>query len=112
MRRANRPIAIVLLLTAVLCSPAGVCAIEAMAPTVPTPAHAHACCKSVDRTFLAASDGSCCREPRSGFVHVFRFTLQKHAVVLALEFDLRPAGPARLASFRPVERRAPRVLRI
>ena len=82
MRRANRPIALVLLLMAVLCSPAGVCAIDGIAATVQaaTPAHAHACCKSGDGTFLAASDGSCCSEPRTGFVNVVRFALQKQVV--------------------------------
>ena len=87
MRRVNRPIALVLLLMAVLCSPAGVCAIDATAATVQdaTPAHAHACCKSVNGTFLAARDGSCCSEPRTGFLNVFRFTLQKQALPSILD---------------------------
>lgn len=114
MRRANRPVALALLLMAVLCSPAGVCAIDAMAATGQAAAstHAHACCKSGDGTFLAASDDPCCAESRSGFVHVFRFTLQKHVATLPLEFDLRPAAPTRLLAFCAVERRAPLVLRI
>jgi hypothetical protein len=114
MRRARRSIALLLLATAVLCSPAGVCVIDGVAATVQAkaPAHAHACCKTADGPFLAASDVSCCSEPRTGFVHVFRFTLEKHAAVLALEFDLTPAAPARFVSFPDVERRAPLVLRI
>lgn len=114
MGRANRPIAIALLLMAVLCSPAGVCAIDGMAATAQAAAqeHAHACCRSVDGTFLSASDGSCCSEPRTGFVTVVRFTLQKHAAAPALEFDLRPAAPTRFVPFRDVERRTPLVLRI
>jgi hypothetical protein len=98
---------------AVLCSPAGVCVIDGVAATVQTtaPAHAHACCKSADGTFLSARDGSCCSEPRIGFVHVFRFTLEKQTAVVALECGLTPAAPARFVSF-PDERRAPIVLRI
>ena len=87
MRRAHRPIALVLLLMAVLCSPAGGCVIDATAATVKnaTPAHAHACCKSVRGTLLAAGDGSCCSKRRTGFLNVFRFTLQKPALPSILD---------------------------
>ena len=114
MRRANRPIALVLLTMAVLCSPAGVCVIDGMAGAVqaapPTPGHA--CGKSVEGTFLAASEDSCCSEQPTGFVTVIRFTLEKHAAAPALEFDVAPAASTRLVSFRAVERRTPLVLRI
>ena len=87
MRRAHRPIALVLLLMAVLCSPAGVCAIDATAATLQhaAPAHAHACCKSVNGTLLAAHARSCCSKPRAGFLSVFRFTLQKQALPSILD---------------------------
>ena len=113
MRSVHRPIALVLLFMAVLCSPAGVCVIDGVAATdKASPAHAHACCKPGDGPFLAARDGSCCSEPGTGFVHVFRFTLEKQVEAPALAFDLAPAPPARLLSFPEVERRAPLVLRI
>ena len=118
MRRVNRPVALALLLMAVLCSPAGVCMVNGLAATVqaqvPAPAHghAHACCKSGPRTVVVASEGACCSETRTGFVGVFRFTLQKHVAALAPQNDLRPAAPVRLLAFHPVEKRTPLVLRI
>ena len=114
MRRASRLIAVALLFLAVLCSPAGVCALDGMAAAAQAaaPAHAHTCCKSGKGPFLAASDGRCCSLPRTGFVTVLRFTLQKQATALAPGFALGPPAPARLVSFRAVAKRTPLVLRI
>jgi len=114
MRRANRPIAVVLLVMAVLCSPAGVCAIDGMAASVQAgaPAHAHACCKSGDGTFLAASDGSCCSEPRTGFVNVFRFTLHKQALPSLLDIAEGWVPKSFVTDRVAFDRRAPLVLRI
>ena len=79
MRRANRPLALALLFVAVLCSPAGVCVVEAVAVSADAgaPVHAHACCKQGDGTTIAASNGSCCAEGQNGFINAFRFALQK-----------------------------------
>jgi hypothetical protein len=114
MRRANRPVALALLLMAVLCSPAGVCAIDAMAATGPVaaPTHAHTCCKSGDGTFLAAGDGACCAESRSGFVHVFRFTLHKQAVAPILDVAVGWMPKTFVTDRVALDRRAPLVLRI
>ena len=114
MRRANRPIVLVLLLMAVLCSPAGVCMIDGVAATVQdaAPAHVHACGKSTDGTFLAASDGSCCSEPRTGFVNVFRFTLHKQALPSLLDIAEGWMPKAFFAVRVAFDRRAPLVLRI
>jgi hypothetical protein len=113
--RANRPIALVLLFMAVLCSPAGVCVIDGLATTAQAsaPAHAHACCDPGEGTFLAAGDGPCCSDPRSGFVNVFRFTLHKEALTSTLDaaggWVPKTFVTDRLAFDR---RRAPLVLRI
>ena len=119
MGRASQPIAFVLLLMAVLCSPVGVCLIGGMAGTVqaaPTQAaptaHAHACGKSMGGTFFAASEESCCSEQPTGFVTVLRFTLQKQAASAVVEIDLAPVAPILLVSSRAGERRTPLVLRI
>jgi hypothetical protein len=114
MHHASRPVALVLLVMAVLCGPAGVCVIDGIARTVeaaPT-APAHACGKSMGGTFFAASEEACCSEQPTGFVTLFRFTLQKQAAAPALEFDLAPAVPVRPVSFRAGARRTPLVLRI
>ena len=113
MRRAHRPIALLLLLMAVLCSPAGVCLIEGMAAAeAATPAHGHACCKSVDGTFLAAGDDSCCSEQPTGFVHVFRFTLHRQAPSPMLDL-VESWMPKTFVTERVAfDRRAPLVLRI
>ena len=114
MGRANRPLALVLLLMAVLCSPAGVCVIEGVVGTVQAaaPAHAHSCCKNVEGTLLTASDGSCCTEPRTGFVNVFRFMLQKQAPSLALDIAHGCVPRALVTDRMAFDRRAPLVLRI
>jgi hypothetical protein len=114
MRRVNRPIALVLLLMAVLCSPVGACVVEGVAATIQdaTPAHPHACCKPAGRTYLTASNGSCCAEPRTGFVHVFRFTLQKQALPASLDLAATWMPRTVLAEWVPFDRRAPLVLRI
>jgi len=121
MQRANRPTALVLLLMAVLCSPAGVCVIDGMAATVqaaapahaaaPT-AHAHACCKSGNGTFLAANDGPCCSERRTGFVNVFRFTLHKQALPAILDLAQGWLPKTFVTDRVAFARRAPVVLRI
>src|SRR5688500_7869150 len=82
MRRANRPLALALLLMAMVCSPAGVCVIDGVAATVQAdqPAHAHACCTKAEGTILTASDGTCCSEAGNGFVNVVRFALHRHVV--------------------------------
>ena len=114
MVRANRSLAVALLFMAVLCSPAGVCVIDGMAATVQAdqPAHAHACCKEADGTFLTASDGTCCSEPRTGFLNVLRFALEKQApppaVVTSAGWTRKVPAPVLLA----FGRRAPLVLRI
>jgi len=108
----RRLTAILLTLTAVLCSPAGVCAIEGVAATVQPAAHGHACSQSTDKTFLDRNDDSCCSEPRSGFVTVLRFTLQKQASAVPITFDLGPALSMCSVTFRANDRRPPLVLRI
>jgi hypothetical protein len=114
MGRANRPIALVLLVTGVVCSPAGVCVIDGMAATVQTaaPAHVPACCKSAEGTFLAASDSSCCSEPRTGFVNVFRFTLHKQALPSLLDIAEGWVPKSFVTDRVAFDRRAPLVLRI
>lgn len=115
MRRASRPISVALLLMAVLCSPAGVCLIDGMAATVQSaaPAHAHACgSKSGDGTFLAASEDSCCTEPQTGFVNVFRFTLQKQALPPILDFARGWVPTPYVMDPVAWDRRVPLVLRI
>ena len=114
MRRVNRPIAVALLLMAVLCSPAGMCVIDGMAAPVQAaaPTHAHACCRSTDGTFLAASDGSCCSEPRTGFVNVFRFTLHRQALPSLPDIAEGWMPKTFVADRIAFDRRAPLVLRI
>jgi len=115
MRRANRPLAVALLFMAVLCSPAGVCVVDGMAATVQTAelAHGHACGKSVDGgTFLTASDGTCCDEPRNGFVNVFRFTLQKQVAQPSLIVATDWTSRTLVTDVSGFGRAAPLVLRI
>jgi hypothetical protein len=114
MRRASRPIALLLLFMAVLCSPAGVCVIDGVAASVQAtaPAHAHACCKSVDGPFLSARDSSCCSEPRTGFVNVFRFTLHRHALPAVLSVAEGWTPKTFVVDRVAVDRRAPLVLRV
>jgi len=114
MRRANRPLALALLLIAVVCSPAGVCLIDGVAAAGPaSPAsHAHACCASARRTVIVASETSCCSMPRAGFVNVARFTVAHDAPTVSLGFALAASIPSRSAAFPAVTIRPPLVLRI
>lgn len=108
----RRPIALALLVVAVVCSPAGVCLIDGMAAAPPASAPGHACCSQAKGTMLVASNDACCSMPRDGFVNVLRFALQEEAPALAVDFRLAAPTPLRLAAFPAVTIRPPLVLRI
>lgn len=114
MRRANRPLALALLFVAVLCSPAGVCVVDAVAASAEAsaPTHAHACCKRADGTTIAASNGSCCAEGQNGFINVFRFALQKSDTPPSLAVATGWTPRAFVVDVSGFGRAAPLVLRI
>lgn len=111
MSRPHRPLALVLLFMAVLCSPAGVCVADAVVATAQAAEPAHACGKQADGTSIA-SGAACCAEPRNGFVNVLRFTLPKQggqpSLMAVAEWTTRT-----LVTHHPaLVRLAPLVLRI
>ena len=108
----RRLFALVLLLIAVACSPAGVCMIRGLAAASPAAAHGHACCASAKRTVIVASEASCCSMPRAGFVNVARFMLETQPATMAVESRLVPSAAARLVARHAVPIRPPLVLRI
>ena len=109
MRRA---LALVLLVVAVVCSPAGVCLIDGMAAAPPAAAPGHACCSPARGTMLVASNDACCSMPRDGFVNVLRFALPGQAIAVAVDFHLAAETPLRLTASPAVTIRPPLVLRI
>jgi hypothetical protein len=112
MRRVGRPVALLLLVAAVLCSPAGVCALDAVAAPAPEDHRAHACCDPADGTFLTAHEGSCCSGPGTGFLNIARFMLQKDVLPPVAMTAEAWAGKAVASAPLTFDRRAPLILRI
>jgi len=112
MCSARQPVAILLLATAVLCSPAGVCALDAAVAPAPADHRAHACCNPGDGAFLTAHDGSCCSEPRTGFLNIARFTLHRQALPAILDVADPWTQKVFVTGHVALDRRVPLVLRI